>query len=139
MSSQQVIMTSILSKLKRTICITIKTSFSSFRENKQSPPRFLTLANFTFCLPPEIPRDIAFIPSVLERVPLITTSLNINKRINCYFIVQLIWFCMIHRTLSLEWPNCSELWSLVRLLLPPCNVTDSTRVVHSHFISQGSY
>ena len=36
--------------------------------DKQSRPRFLALANFIFCLPPEIPRDIAFIPSILKRV-----------------------------------------------------------------------
>ena len=36
--------------------------------NKQTRPRLLVLANFTTCLPPEIPRDIAFIPSILERV-----------------------------------------------------------------------
>ena len=40
----------------------------SFWENEQSRPRFLKFANFIFCLPPEIPRDIAFIPSILKRV-----------------------------------------------------------------------
>ena len=33
----------------------------------QSRPPFHALANFIFCLPPELPRDIAFIPSILKR------------------------------------------------------------------------
>ena len=37
--------------------------------NKLTQPRFLPLAIFFSCLLPEKPRDIAFIPSVLERVP----------------------------------------------------------------------
>ena len=40
----------------------------SFWYNKQTRPRLLVLANFITCLPSEIPRDIAFIPSILERV-----------------------------------------------------------------------
>ena len=36
--------------------------------DKQSRPRFLALANFTYCLPPKLPRNIAFIPSILKRV-----------------------------------------------------------------------
>ena len=40
----------------------------SFLWNKQTRPRLLALANFVTCLPREIPRDIAFIPSILERV-----------------------------------------------------------------------
>ena len=35
---------------------------------KQTRSRLLVLANFTTCLPPEIPRDIAFIPSILEHM-----------------------------------------------------------------------
>ena len=31
-------------------------------------PRFLVLEDFIFCLPPEKPRDITFIPSVLRRL-----------------------------------------------------------------------
>ena len=38
-------------------------------KNKQTRPRFLVLEKFITCLPPEKPRDIAFIPSVLKRVP----------------------------------------------------------------------
>ena len=40
----------------------------SFWEDKQTQPRLLLLANFKShtCLPPEIPREIAFIPSILK-------------------------------------------------------------------------
>ena len=40
----------------------------SFSEDKQSRPRLLVLANFNTCLSPEIPCDIAFIPSILRRL-----------------------------------------------------------------------
>ena len=40
----------------------------SFWENKQTRQLLLVLANFITCFPPEIPRDIAFIPSILKRV-----------------------------------------------------------------------
>ena len=33
-----------------------------FWENKQSGPRFLAMANFIVCLPPEVPLDIRFYP-----------------------------------------------------------------------------
>ena len=36
--------------------------------NKQTRSRLLVLANFTTCSPSEIPRDIAFIPSILEHM-----------------------------------------------------------------------
>ena len=39
---------------------------SSFRFEGRN--KLLVLANFITCLPPEIPRDIAFIPSVIKRV-----------------------------------------------------------------------
>ena len=39
-----------------------------FWQNKQTRPRLILLANFFTCLPPEIPRDIASIPSTLKRV-----------------------------------------------------------------------
>ena len=39
----------------------------SFWENKQTRLRFLALANFIFCLPPQIPREIAFILSPKAR------------------------------------------------------------------------
>ena len=45
-----------------TLCITINSLSRSFRENKQLQLRFLTLANFITCLPPQKPCDIAFIP-----------------------------------------------------------------------------
>ena len=35
---------------------------------KQTRPRLLVLRHFITCLPPEIPRDISFIPSILERM-----------------------------------------------------------------------
>ena len=41
--------------------MTIKSLFR-FWENEQSGPRFLAMANFIVCLPPEIPRDIFFYP-----------------------------------------------------------------------------
>ena len=44
--------------------IIIVTFLDAFRENKQTRPRLLVLANFVTCLPPEIPRDIA----ILKRV-----------------------------------------------------------------------
>ena len=45
------------------------TSFSfSDVQNKQNQPRFLALANFFRCSPPEKPCNIVFIPSVLKRV-----------------------------------------------------------------------
>ena len=44
------------------------------KEEKETRPRLLVLANFITCLPPEMPRDIAFIPSILERVQRWRTS-----------------------------------------------------------------
>ena len=41
---------------------------------KQTRSRLLVLANFTTCLPPEIPRDIAFIPSILEHMQRLQVS-----------------------------------------------------------------
>ena len=49
-----------------TFCMTIKSSFRYERINKVDRDRFLALANFIFCLPLEIPRDFAFIPSILK-------------------------------------------------------------------------
>ena len=49
-----------------TFCMTIKSSFRFERINKVDRDRFLALANFIFCLPLEIPRDFAFIPSILK-------------------------------------------------------------------------
>ena len=40
----------------------------SFLQNKQSRPRLLVLANFITCLPSGIPLDLAFMPSILQRV-----------------------------------------------------------------------
>lgn len=40
----------------------------TFRENKKTRPRLPALAHFIICLPPEIPRDIASTPSILQRV-----------------------------------------------------------------------
>ena len=67
MSSQQAIMTLILSKLKPYI-LHDYLIVVSFWQNKQTRPRFLALANFIFSLPPKIPRDITFIPSILKLV-----------------------------------------------------------------------
>ena len=67
MSLQQAIMMLFLSKLKPYIlheCYIVV----SFWGNKQSRPRFLALANFIFCLPCEILCDIAFIPSIVNRL-----------------------------------------------------------------------
>ena len=67
MSLQQAIMMLFLSKLKPYIlheCYIVV----SFCGNKQSWPRFLALANFIFCLPYEILCDIAFIPSIVNRL-----------------------------------------------------------------------
>ena len=36
-----------------------------FWENKQTPTRLLVLLSFLICLPPEIPRDITFVPAIL--------------------------------------------------------------------------
>ena len=44
--------------------IIIVTFLDAFRENKQTRPRLLVLANFVTCLPPEIPRDIAILKGV---------------------------------------------------------------------------
>ena len=44
------------------------------KEEKETRPRLLVLANIITCLPPEMPRDIAFIPSILERVQRWRTS-----------------------------------------------------------------
>ena len=48
---------------KCTFCMTIKSS-SSFDQSTA----ITSIVNFIICLPPEIPRDIAFIPSILDRV-----------------------------------------------------------------------
>ena len=40
----------------------------SIGEIKQTRARLLVLANFLTCLPPEIPRGIAFLPSILKRL-----------------------------------------------------------------------
>ena len=50
-------------------CIFCKCKIAlSFWEDKQTRLRLLVLRHFITCLPPEIPRDISFIPSILERV-----------------------------------------------------------------------
>ena len=67
MSSWQTVMTQILPKLDMFILHDYEIVVS-FLWNKQTRPRLLALANFVTCLPREIPRDIAFIPSILERV-----------------------------------------------------------------------
>ena len=41
---------------------------SRFEINEQTRKILLVLANFVTCLPPEIPRDIVFVPSVLKGV-----------------------------------------------------------------------
>ena len=46
----------------------IKCRLDTFKENKETRPRLLALANVITCMLPEIPRDIAFIPSVPKRV-----------------------------------------------------------------------
>ena len=48
---------------KCTFCMTIKSS-SSFDQSTA----ITRIVNFIICLPPEIPRDIVFIPSILDRV-----------------------------------------------------------------------
>ena len=50
------------------IVFNIKICSFSVVKNKQTRPWFLVLEKFITCLPPEKPRDIAFIPSVLNRV-----------------------------------------------------------------------
>ena len=41
---------------------------SRFEINEQTRMLLLVLANFVTCLPPEIPRDIVFVPSFLKGV-----------------------------------------------------------------------
>ena len=48
---------------KCTFCMTIKSS-SSFDKSTA----ITRIVNFTICLPPQKPRDIVFIPSILHRV-----------------------------------------------------------------------
>ena len=48
----------------------LKTTMVNYGWNKQSRPRFLALAILTCCFPPETPRNIAFIPSILKRLKL---------------------------------------------------------------------
>ena len=50
------------------IVFNIKSCLFSVVKNKQTRPRFLVLEKFVTCLPPEKPRDIAFIQSVLKCV-----------------------------------------------------------------------
>ena len=50
------------------IVFNIKSCPFSVVKNKQTRPLFLVLEKFITCLPPEKPRDIAFILSVLNRV-----------------------------------------------------------------------
>ena len=56
-------------KLVETCCIFCKSKIAlSFLEDKQTRLRLLVLRHFITRLPPEIPRDISFTPSILERV-----------------------------------------------------------------------
>ena len=75
MSSWQTVMTQILPKLDMFILHDYEIVVS-FLLNKQTRLRSLALANFITCLPREIPRKMAFIPSILERVQRWRVSLN---------------------------------------------------------------
>ena len=60
--------------------------------NKQSRPRFLALAMLTFCFPPETPRNIAFIPSILKRLKLKLLILQLEgKSVKLHWSV---WFLL---------------------------------------------
>ena len=48
--------------------VDVLTANKDDKQTRQTRPRLLVLANFITCLPPESPRDIAFMPSILKRV-----------------------------------------------------------------------
>ena len=48
--------------------VDVLTASKDDKQTRQTRPRLLVLANFITYLPPESPRDIAFIPSIVKRV-----------------------------------------------------------------------
>ena len=48
--------------------VDVLTASKDDKQTRETRPRLLVLANFITHLPPESPRDIAFIPSIVKRV-----------------------------------------------------------------------
>ena len=48
--------------------VDVLTASKDDKQTRQTRPRLFVLANFITYLPPESPRDIAFIPSIVKRV-----------------------------------------------------------------------
>ena len=79
-----------------------------FWENKQSGPRFLAMANFIVCLPPEVPLDVRFYPINPEVRAKMVGIVNKIYRIN--FLL-----CQIGRCINV-FPEDASLWFNAHLL-----------------------